>query len=73
MDSPTNTGAGVVKMTICLADCEEAIFLLRDIPRVLLGKTYFDLHFNVIKNIGVSLFYTINEIVNLKLILDIKC
>ena len=50
MDSPTNTGAGVVKMTICLAGCEEAIFLLRDIPKVLLGKTYFDLHFNVIKN-----------------------
>ena len=49
MDSPTNTGAGVVKMTICLAGCEETIFQLRDIPKVLLGTTYSDLNFNVIK------------------------
>ena len=61
MDSPTNTGAGVVKMTICLAGCEVAIFLLRDILKVLLGKTYLNLNFNVIRSQGFTiLFYELN-------------
>ena len=62
MDSPTNTGAGVVKMTICLADCEEAILPLRDIPKVLLGKTYFDLNFNVIDMSGFDYFILLIEL-----------
>ena len=57
MDSPTNTGAGVVKMTICLVGCEQVIFLLRDILKVLLGKTYLKLNFNVIKSLKLSGFY----------------
>ena len=65
MDSLTNTGAGVVKMTICLAGCEEAIFLLRDIPKVLLGKTYFDLNLNVSKKVSLFILSIELSILNL--------
>ena len=73
MDFLTNTGVGVAKMTICQAGCEEAIFILHDIPKVSLGKTYFELRMTCIPEIDISIFLTNHEIHNLEIILDIKC